>query len=313
MVVGASHADRLAKALKLAGQEVVAITSPGWRPTKTKVSEMKKSVAEGSDLLISEGRRVVAIFFMLDNIAYNSSSVEDGLTLAHRGADGKYDILGSVAVSPLIQLTPALKLVGEVVEAAGESEKIFLTPLPRYLNTPCCDSGDHCENIKEPDYKTGMLKATTQMWRDVKSYLHRGCRGTSTLNPLWLLTGDEKLGLVEQIEMADRLWEEQDPVHMGEEGYFRMAAGILNFMRSSERAASSPAGDKRGTDADRKRAALFSGHSYRPEKRFREEAHQAPTYFGGGSGTAAGSRGTAPRGSFRGRPGRRGRSGRQWW
>ena len=55
------------------------------------------------------------------------------------------------------------------------------------------------------------------------------------INPTWMLAGEEKTKLGEQMDTLKELQGPQgDPVHLSAEGYFKLAAGILKLARGEK-------------------------------------------------------------------------------
>lgn len=177
-------------------------------------------------------------------------------------------------------------------------------------------------------YKRDMMKSLTVIWKETRSFLHRTCRECSVINPTWLISGEGRVGEGEALETAMAIADSADPVHLNSEGYFRLAAGILSYVRrqrsnvsqeSNRKRDRSPADlpgrqkDKRRRDDDyefcRALRGKLAGRSHRGG--WTPRGGQAGPMRTGGtcsfSFTSGGSRG-GPRGSQRG--GRRAGRGR---
>jgi hypothetical protein len=230
-----------------AGQDVITLTTPGWRPRKGMIEETTAKLKETMEEIKQLGRRATVTFHILDKVCFFSSSEEDGLTPSHRGTDRKYHILGNLVVTPMVQLVPSLRLILPLLEAAEGSPRYLLTPLPRYMFSPCCAAADHCANIGEPNYKLEQLSSLVALWKEIRGFMHRNnsSRGCTVLNPLWLLGNGERMETEDVLEAANSVWEDADPIHMNGEGYFRLAAGLLAYTRAAERGKSVSSSAKR--------------------------------------------------------------------
>jgi hypothetical protein len=60
--------------------------------------------------------------------------------------DGKYPMVGDLAITPGILLRPMYVALDKIVRLCGERRIYILTPLPRYILVPCCDDS-HCVNL----------------------------------------------------------------------------------------------------------------------------------------------------------------------
>ena len=57
-----------------------------------------------------------------------------------------------------------------IFEAAGTRPKIIISPVPRFLSKPCCDSVDHMPNFKEEDFRTKMREVEQECRRHLKDF-----------------------------------------------------------------------------------------------------------------------------------------------
>ena len=105
LIVGGSHASRLADALGEGGSPVDRVTAPGWKVSSDNVADMMAKLATLSV------RPDCIILQLLDNNAYFCLQ-EDG-TMAHptRGADGLFHTQGVLKVASKDQTRALMKIL----------------------------------------------------------------------------------------------------------------------------------------------------------------------------------------------------------
>lgn len=236
IVCGGSHAMRLARALKATGSTVVDLTVPGWRSTKEACDDLATTLEElsGGD----DAEEYNLVFEMMDNTSYYSSTEDDGLATIKKDAEDNYHVPGKLTVAPR---ELALQFLANTVPAvlAGKAERrIFITPLPRYLFEACCGNESHCSTGHLETFPKELLGGLSQFWRTAKEFFRGGRArevGIDVINPTWLLTGEARTTIEEQLETLKEVQGPLgDPVHLSAEGYFKMAAGILKVTREEK-------------------------------------------------------------------------------
>jgi hypothetical protein len=215
---------------------VVDLTVPGWRSTKEACGDLAQTLEELSGGEDADEYNVV--YEMMDNTSFYASSEDEGITTIKKGADEKYHVPGKLAVAPR---ELALRFLANTVPAvlAGRADrKIFITPLPRYLFEACCGNADHCNTGHLEAFPKELLGGLAHYWRTAKEFFRCGQSrevGVEVINPTWLLAGEEKTTLVEQLDtLKDLQGPQGDPVHFSAEGYFKMGAGILKIARGEK-------------------------------------------------------------------------------
>jgi hypothetical protein len=243
------------------------------------------------------------------------SAQEDGSrSLPLRSSsDGRYHVPGDLVIAdhPIIK-----NLVNNsipLLRAGGDSEKIILSPLPRYLKE-CCSNADHLTNLRSDTgrYFTTMGEAISSM-KDSKRDLINGkkIRSFKVLSPLLLLLDGCETATADKLK---QLWD-TDPVHLVEKEYPHLLQGILDI--AEEGTLTRPPRDlvsggavnprlfkrKSWIDSDDTLAHRNYGADWR------RGSHSRPGYKFRGRGIASG-RGRGPRAHFRGS--HRARGYRSW-
>jgi hypothetical protein len=87
----------------------------------------------------------------MDNSCFMNMSTDGTISPIKKLEDGKYHVVGDLAITPGILLRPMYAALEEILKLCGERKIYILTPLPRYILVPCCDSDTHCVNFVVKD------------------------------------------------------------------------------------------------------------------------------------------------------------------
>jgi hypothetical protein len=233
--------------------------------------------------------------------------------------DGKYHVVGDLAITPGILLRPMYAALEEIVKLCGERKIYILTPLPRYILVPCCDSDTHCVNLVVKD------AATRQGVFHIMDELDLIGKAVSIKfsNCTVLCTGDLLVGKKDATrhEVLDAMianWM-NDPVHSTKAGYSKMAIKLAERVEADlvpkakkstqKKRAASPEASGSGSGSGgnfsrnvRGRGGSDPGYNFVPGSHLNQRGGWLPIF------TRGGSRGGSGRGS--GSRGRRGGGGR---
>jgi hypothetical protein len=101
--VGGSHAARLAAAAVSGGLDVVNLTIPGFRVTKSSVDDLVPKI---QDCVRKATKRTVVIYPIYDNSVFFSAQDDGSRSLPMRdAADGRYNMPGDMVIAdhPIIK------------------------------------------------------------------------------------------------------------------------------------------------------------------------------------------------------------------
>lgn len=71
-----------------------------------------------------------------------------------------------------------------------------------------------CSNMQDDNYAVNRAASLGGMWKVVKEFIKNGWgRGSLTLNPTWLLAGEEKMSNPNLVKLLEECWG-NDPVYM---------------------------------------------------------------------------------------------------
>jgi hypothetical protein len=229
IVIGMSHASRLAAALELQGHTVTDLSQPGWKPDPASILELSEKIK--SCLEEEPEGEVTLIYHMYDNFVYMAAGSFGERTLpAKEPGDGRFHVKGRLTLVGQPEFKEIFGCLTPLLRAGGSAEKIIISPLMRYLFSPCCEAEGHLTNFGTPDYGTMMGEALSDIndWVDdlahskrVKNYVvicPNSCMGINEKGNV-----DKKLAK----ELA-RLWG-RDPVHMAPAAYDLLATRLLKL------------------------------------------------------------------------------------
>ena len=214
LVLGGSHAGKLATALGEGGASVDRITSGGWKITADNVRSMLERIAA------TQTKPDVVIIQVLDNSAYFAMSEEGTLSLPTVLDDGRYHVRGELRLANKEQTLALLKLITPIFRAVPGARMLLVTCLPRYTAAPCCGDASHWDGRSKAE-RTRLTTELTAMKRTIRSYL---------------FTEKLKVTLVDPIPVCGALEESAftDSVHLTVESYGALAKHILDLGAESD-------------------------------------------------------------------------------
>jgi hypothetical protein len=207
------------------GLKVVDLSVPGWRITEANISALSQQISE----IVSKENDAapVVIFQLFDNNFYYGTDA-DGNKKPPFKLDGKWHIEGSLQCADRSEVKQLFGSVAGLLRAAGESEKLIVSPLVRYCARPCCLDPGHVTNMGSPDYAkllSEQLSAVNDWLKDMAFF--KRIRNFKVICPNKLLNANKSVEAA-AANLA-KFWV-ADPVHMTEAGYSALAGAIYNFV-----------------------------------------------------------------------------------
>jgi hypothetical protein len=224
IIIGASHAGRLANALREAGMEVADLSEPGWKITADSASAMSALL---KDVLEEEwDGDIVIVYQLFDNSSYVAVGTDGTATPPAKGSDGRYHINGALAMVDRDQFKQLFSLAVPLLRAGGQNKKILVSPLCRYALENCCDNPSHCTNRGE-GLKEAIVAGLSNLetWTDDQAYLKR-IRNFMVFNPNDFLSPDDVPVTKRDAKLYKMCWN-AGPVHMSALGYEKLAASLM--------------------------------------------------------------------------------------
>jgi hypothetical protein len=229
IVVGASLAQRTAEALEAAGAEIMKISMPSWRPTPGTVA----SAAAELEAALATRAGCTVIFQMLDAAAYYAGCEDGSVIPMRRDPRGRYHVDGELVMATGDFFTRSLRVCLPLLKAAGNNNKLLLSPIPRYWKSSCCNDPEHVSNLLSPDFEDTLFKGLDDLRDTAKGYL-RSCgvpsiKVLSTLQLMSRLPGSPTTSLEHRAAVLP-LWG-GDPVHPNFCLFEAAAKAILDLVK----------------------------------------------------------------------------------
>jgi hypothetical protein len=316
IMVGGSNAGRLGVSLDNIGRPAIDVTSSGWTLTPANVNIIK-GLLEAECITKPDSPVVI---YALDNSCFMNMSADGTISPIKKLEDGKYHVVGDLAITPGILLRPMYAALDEIIKICGNRRIYILTPLPRYILVPCCEDSGHCVNLLVTDAATRQgvfdLMDELEMIGKAVSIKFSTC---TVINTGDLLAGKSGATRHEILDAMIAHWM-SDPVHGTKTGYSKLATKLAERVEadlvpkkiakattSKKRAASPEAGSSGsgpGSSSRNIRGRSGSDNSRRGSSTYAYSPGSHPNQRGGWipNFTRGGDRGGGNRGGgFRGR------------
>jgi hypothetical protein len=233
------------------GVEYSDLSEPGFRVTKDSADRLTGRLQDEQK---NTTKRTIVIFYLYDNSVFFSAQDDGSRSLPIRSRiDNKYHVPGELGFADHNVLKTLVNNSINLLRAAGENEKIILSPLPRYL-IPCCEDDQHLINMQDRNmYFRKMGEAIGSMKESLRDLIFgKKLRSFKVLSPLVILMDGD--GDVPSADKLKQLWD-KDPVHLVQQEYQNLVSGLLDHIQEGT-AARPPrtAGESKAAAA---RQALF--------------------------------------------------------
>ena len=248
IVVGASHAAKLADELGEQGEKVICLATPAWRLTENAeatATELKKAVSSPW-----QGETIV-VYQIYDSSIYFASSGPGEMSLPRKNRDdGRYHVEGALKMADRETFMQIVYSSVPLLRAGGEGVKIVVAPMPRYITGPCCNNRGHVTNFGDKKYGKIMGDKLADIGDWVKEFVY-GKRITNfqVFSPTTLILGTD-----DSKDEMRATWG-RDPVHMTKHGYGKEARALLETLEKNlsleRRSSTSSKTSGQGTRSDR--------------------------------------------------------------
>jgi len=233
---GGSNATKLAASASTLGLDAYRMASGGWKLSKENVDKVVNPL---TNLLTGLPQTTPAILFCLDNSVFRAVG-EDGSMLPickDTGGDGLYHVKGTLVVAPERAILGALGQLQRVVDVLGNRPKFIVSPIPRYVSSPCCNDTGHITNRNNEDFLTSIL-ADLALQRYQLRRVFPTCK---IVDGLELICG--KGYTRDKVEQAVLAGWSADPVHPNCHIYAKMALNLLDLIATEGQEVADEQGD----------------------------------------------------------------------
>jgi len=242
IVIGASHAGRIAEELEEAGGQLINLTRSGWRPTRENVQLATLELNRA--LKTVEGREVRIVYQLLDNSIFLAEK-DGATTLPVRLEDGLYHVVGKLVLLDTDGVKDLVNNILPLLKAGGEHRKMIVAPIQRYVAAPCCRDPYHVTTYLDPAYSADMAAGLKRIRETLRCVIYK-----RSVRNFRVSSGEKLLGWEEGVTAATlkALWG-TDPVHLATAGYREMARRLRDLFNSE--APFTHSGDKPDTSMSR--------------------------------------------------------------
>jgi hypothetical protein len=252
LIIGRSNGYRLGRAFEDMGMNPVKLDFAGLSINKTTVDVFMPSLLKELGML---DRNIPVIIYALDNSCFRSITPRgDMLTLKSKQGERKFHVVGELAVTPFVLLSPVMEELERLIAACGTRTVYLISVLPRYVLNACCDEETHCTNVRSSD--DAALEASYKLLDDLSDINRRMANRLSRRNVMWisaadLLSGKEECDNKDLMEALYACWA-NDPVHGDKMAYAKMAMGLSDILsgKSTSGAGARPTPAKRARMED---------------------------------------------------------------
>jgi hypothetical protein len=175
VVIGGSHAIRLAEAIRESGSAAIVAAKPGWRVSASAV----ESLLSLASMKIED----VYIYQLFDNSFHMARSEEFVLLPHSKDASGRYHVFGEAVLAPRDTQFDLFRTCLPLLKLSEGKKALILSPLPRYLYERCCADKDHVVGLEENGHRDRMREDAEKSRTFLKDFAWTcGLRHAKTLN-----------------------------------------------------------------------------------------------------------------------------------
>jgi len=231
VAIGGSNLSKVSKEILERGHKITDLTKPGWVPNPANISCLV------SDLDSIPLENTVIIADLLGNVTYRYEQLDGTLAMPYK-TNGKFHLSGEVKVCAwptLRSLIDTLKPIFTKIQVPI----VFLSPLPRYLYSGCCDDREHFLKVNTPSYKETLLREVIALQNICSDQLQvMGVKNCAVPN---MVAGmmPACTGVREYVTALQHLMAE-DGVHFSGEGYRKISDTIIAANEKISLSAASP-------------------------------------------------------------------------
>jgi hypothetical protein len=202
LVVGDTHAGKLAAALTSSGARCQFVQLPIYRASTLHAGKLKEGLA---GKLISP--KTILVLQLFDNAVYMTATDEGGLIPLSKDVAGKLHCFGELVFAPKELQWKLFSQVANDLKEFCSNTIVILAPLPRYLDVSCCSDEGHMPNRKNTDFKKKMEDAVFQCRANLKDFAFRsGMRRAKTIST-WNLVRKQGATWADPVNLDDKHFE----------------------------------------------------------------------------------------------------------
>jgi hypothetical protein len=192
----------------------------GWKLSRENVDKL---IPDLHELLSSLPTGTPIVLFCMDNSSFLAATEDGGMVPISKCVEGDtgYHVKGALVVAPERAMQYSIDQLKRIVEEFEDFDLFIISPVTRYVASPCCRSADHVTNFGDPDFLASILSTLTKLRFQLKK----------KLQPAVIIDGIELAcgsgcGR-ERVEQTLRAGWALDPVHPTGHVYAKIALNLI--------------------------------------------------------------------------------------
>jgi hypothetical protein len=215
--VDGSNAKNLSQAASMLGIDSYMIATGGWKISRENVDKL---IPDLHELMNGLPAGTPIVLFCMDNSSFLAASEEGGMAPISKCVEGDhgYHVKGALVVAPERALQYATDQLKRVVDEFEDFDVFIISPVTRYVASPCCTSLEHVTNFGDPDFLSTIIADLTRLKFQLRKKFH-----PAIVIELACKTGCGR----EKVEQTLRAGWALDPVHPTGHIYAKMALNLI--------------------------------------------------------------------------------------
>jgi hypothetical protein len=257
------------------------------------------------------GKKDMVVVDLLSNVVFMGTDGDGLPTEARRAKDGSYHVVGSLTIAPPSLIKKVLAGCSKIAPSLKETGTVLVSPIPRYVFRKCCDNPEHIDYFEDPELDEEMVLGLEGVKKIMQNWAIEHDLCFEIIDPT-MLADPCDLGLRERTTSSgQRLWRQDDPVHLRTDGYKDIAHAIMESVVSGPAVDSASTTGSIACSQKRKRAESVVTKPQQPPAKRAANAPRTAGWLLGRLENNANQRGRGFVSGFGGRTGGRGgRAGR---
>jgi hypothetical protein len=227
IVLGASHAKRVAANLIAKGQNVCDLSVPGWAADNTSVSSICSKL---NNMSITDND--VIFLDPLSNSVFCGTDAEGAPKIIKKDQSGKYHCEGHLSLITNQMCTRKLSICDPILETVKDHKVIILSPIQRYITTRCCSDPGHLQNFTSKNLSRDIVQGLEVICELLQGWGESKCKHVEILDSVGCIVGTTPLKEARFNEGP--LWAPEDPVHWVNGAYDMLAEKASEFFQDGE-------------------------------------------------------------------------------
>jgi hypothetical protein len=200
------------------------------------------------------GKKDTVVVDLLSNVVFMGTDGDGLPTEARRAEDGSYHVVGSLTIAPPSLIKKVLAGCSKIALALKETGTVLVSPIPRYVFSKCCNNPEHIENFEDSELDEEIVLGLEGVKKIMQNWAIEHDLCFDIIDPTMLVDPCD-LGLRERTTSSgQRLWRQDDPVHLTTDGYRDIAHAIMESVVSGPAVVSASTTGSTAGSQKRKRA-----------------------------------------------------------